>query len=235
MTCPAASSRPGRGHFSPQSRSRPSEDGPTGEVTEWDGWPGGLPTQVPGWDPPEGHKPALRLLLEVQGSSWTTASSAVSARHRGVPAMTPLATRVRKGSRPHPRHSRARAWLGHPKRPQRPRRGAAYPREPALPAAPPGHPENKTAERTPRGSPTAAPRAASPPSRCAGVARQRRHSKITDGTHTLEKATALASLWARPRPWGRSAPGLAGTGLSDTPDTFAKGFGTLQGEETSTF
>lgn len=60
-------------------------------------------------------------------------------------------------------------------------------------------------------------------------------SKITDGTHTLEKATALASLWARPRPWGQSAPGLAGTGSSATPDTFAKGFGTLRGEETSTF
>ena len=86
---PVASSRPGCGHFSPLSGSRPREDGPTGEVTTWDGRPGGLPTQVPGRDPPEGHKPALCLLLEVQGSSWMMDSLAVSAGHRGMPAMNP--------------------------------------------------------------------------------------------------------------------------------------------------
>ena len=203
----------------------------------------GLPMQVPGRAPPEGHKPALRLLLEVQGSLWMMDSWAVLAGHRGMPAMTTLAMRGRKGSHPHPRHSRARARLGDPKRPQWPQR-PLRPRKQRPTTGQLFPPLPPDAQRTKPEWPTPAPlrlhlgqrhHLLAAPGSLGHPDTAESQTERTERTRTGEPRPQPASERLVHGPRGKASRGLAGMGISATPATSAKGFGTLQGEVPSMF
>lgn len=208
------------------------------------GWTARWPPDAGSWERPTRGAQA-RPLPAAGGPGQLVDDGLVGSvsRAQGNACHEPLATRGRKGSHPHPRHSRARAGLGDPKRPQWPQR-PVRPREQRPTTGQLFPPLPPDAQRTKPQSgqhqlPTAAPWEASAPSCCPRATRLRTQAKPqteqTERTRMRKPRPQPASERLVHGPRGKVSRGLAGTGASATPVTSAKGFGTLLGEVTSMF